>query len=442
MVTENRPDLASRNVWALEQLGEACVRLNKLTEAAILFEHRARHDYTSTHAVAERFLIRARDLRDKTNGPLSVELAGTLQALGDVYLAQGKNDEAEKQYQRSREILETAGLTHDPRLAASLNGLGSVAKNKHGFDDARNLYQQAQAKAGDDGSRSLRASILCNLGSLAASNQDFVKADGFYEQCLALAVDGVSAEDPPPISQFDEIAGYYLRQNRPGDAENLYQKNLQLRRAVFGVGSPEEAWGMFNLALYYGDQNKSEQALELAEKALLTFQTRLGIECSESAAILLSVADMYRKRGDLEKSITSRSTALNIRDKSESLTRAERHPMLVGLATDYKEKKDFSNAIRIYKLVAELWAVDNVSSPNYVTAQRNIIELSVDSKDTQTAKFLFQQMQKDLKAQPLEMKKLYDSYAGALRRNGDARNADKLLRDWESRELQGSQPHR
>jgi tetratricopeptide (TPR) repeat protein len=72
-------------------------------------------------------------------------------------------------------------------------------------------------------------------------------------------------------------AGYYLRQRaRFAEAEPLFRKTVTMREQVYGLGHPEYAIGLNNLAQLLSDTNRLAEAEPLMRRALAIDEKALG----------------------------------------------------------------------------------------------------------------------------------------------------------------------
>jgi len=97
------------------------------------------------YSIAEPPLERALAIREQVLGPAHVDVAETVNALGELYYLQGRYTEAEPLYHRALAIREKALGPEHPRVAESLTNLGTLYLTQWRHSKAEPLYQRALA---------------------------------------------------------------------------------------------------------------------------------------------------------------------------------------------------------------------------------------------------------------------------------------------------------
>jgi tetratricopeptide (TPR) repeat protein/tRNA A-37 threonylcarbamoyl transferase component Bud32 len=109
-----------------------------------------------------------------------------------VLLTRGDAHRGASDYERARSEYETAlerarGADDQPRVAASLKGLGTVARLQNDYEKAREYYQHSLEIARDLDDRRLEAEVLNHLGTSATSRSEYDKGRQYVERSLEIS---------------------------------------------------------------------------------------------------------------------------------------------------------------------------------------------------------------------------------------------------------------
>jgi len=424
----------------LTDYAEVSAKQNKNAQAAATYERLAMRTQAVRLSDSEKYLLLAERLREKDGKPL--ELAATMQALGDTYVQESKYSNARPWFEKAGEALKQAGSGDSPKYAATLNGLGRVAQAERKFEQAESLFEQAYnlLNKAPDPPRTIMASVLFNRGNLKQSNGKTVEANADFDLCLKLSQGDFTRENPPPVAEFDRIAAFYADQNWYDKAEARYQSNLTLRRSIFGENSTEAGWGWYQLATFYNSTKAYAKAAGDAERAWHIFEASAGRESDEVSMTLSVLSKAYHMEGKSEQAIDAAERSLAIQTKlgrpAEELTQTlsslgellmcpcADKPYLAPLPGNH-DRKNFEKALKVYQRQAELWNAEAFNDLNYRRAVRNIVIAYVYVKDFNNAKKLYRQLSAKLK-DPDQLKTAAEAYAYALQANGQAKEAAKV----------------
>lgn len=425
----------------LTDFAEVSAKQNKNAQAAAVYERLAMRTQAVRLSDSEKYLVAAEKLREQDGKPL--ELAATMQALGDTYVQESKYSDARPWFEKAGETLKQAGSGDSPNYAATLNGLGRVAQAERKFEQAESLFEQAYnlLMKTPDPPRTIKASVLFNRGNLKQSNGKTVEANADFDLCLKLSQGVFTRENPPPVAEFDRIAAFYADQNWYDKAEARYQSNLTLRRDIFGENSTEAGWGWYQLATFYNSTKAYDKAADDAERAWHIFEASAGRESDEVSMTLSVLSKAYHMEGKGELAIDAAERSLAIQTKlgrpNEELNQtlsslgellmcpcAPGKTYLAPLPGNH-DHKDFDKALKVYQRQAELWNKEAFNDLNYRRAVRNIVIAYVYVKDFDSAKKLYRQLSAKLK-DPDQLKTAAEAYAYALQENGRAKEAQKI----------------
>jgi tetratricopeptide (TPR) repeat protein len=426
-------------------LAEACAAQGKNQEAATFYELQAAHESVLKRTPdAQKYLLRAKELREKDASDPSA-LVTTLEDLASADVMLRQFDDAKALNEQARKTLQDLGYQQDWRLAVALKGLGDVSlqqaldfrgkgdeRAQQSFDTALEQYNQANdlVQKAPATPRRVRAAVLFQLGSLASYNKKPEEAAKYFDECLALALNA-QANDPPPVDQLDGIAQFYVGSQRFDEAEQLYQRTLELRGKVFGEDSVEYAWGLQGLTDFYITR-QSPKAVETGEKSLHLFEAKAGPDSDEAAMGLQVLASVYRQSGNVPLAIQSLERALEILRKTGPMDRNKEQLMLAELGAYYRGQKNYPKTLATYQRMAQLWQDQGIANANYQLTLQNLAVAYEDAKDHVHGEETFQQLRTALKGRPDEETRLLLNFGDALKRNGNTKEADRLLKEAKS----------
>ena len=411
---------------ALEQYAEVSAAQNKGAQAAQAYEQVATRLLLVRRDQSEAYLVKAKALREQ--GGDAVALAGTLQALGDTYIAERKSTDAKPVFEQAANLLKQAGLDNDPRYAAALNGQGEVAQRERNFDQAETLFTQADdlLKKVPDPPKVIKASVLYNLGNLEMSDNKPGEAVTYFDECLSLTQGPFTQDNPPPVDELNQIANAYFSAKQTDKAENLYQESLKLRREFFGEKSIETAWGLHSIQGFYSNIRSYDKAINAETQALPIFEAVAGPNSDEVSIALGSLSLAYYRSGDAAKAIEYGERCADLQMKLK-LPPNQVNSTLSSLGQYYNSRKDYSSAFKVYEKMVELWKGDGWANSNFQTAKANVVVAYVNLREFDKAKQSYQELYRNLQKDRMMQQTAARKYASALKANGRAKDARKAL---------------
>jgi tetratricopeptide (TPR) repeat protein len=405
----------------LTQLAESCANQNKNAEAAGLYQRlAAKYREIRRLGDSEQNLLRAKEFWEKDTEPNATGLISTLQELGEIYVQESKLDKARPVFDQSLKLLQENGLTDDPRVAASLNGLGEVLQGEKNLEEAKKQYLEAERRLGKltDPPKQILAPVLYNIGLLEVNSRELEQATQHFKKALELG-GGFSSE------QLEQIANTYGARGSFDDAEKLYKESLDQRRKFYGESSAKEAEGFYSLAVFYRDRKKYGKAAEAGESALHIHEARTGQESDEVALVLALLANIYNASGEVDRALAAEERSLTIQEKLGQ-PRGEVTTTLSDLGELYRRRNDYPKALEVYRKMANLWESESFVNLNYQRAVLNMAIAYVHISDVEHGNESFERLQKGLQRQSSQMKDAADKYAKALSEMGYEKDARRI----------------
>jgi CHAT domain-containing protein/tetratricopeptide (TPR) repeat protein len=310
---------------------------------------------TEALPVAERALR----IAESTFGPLDRRLAASLNNLADLYRDRGRLAEAEGLFRHALEIDEAA-LGDSDSTAAALNNLAMLYKDEGKLRDAEPLLKRALAiyKNTLGQTHPYTVTAMNNLGDLYRAEGRNASAESFYRGAAFLAEKSLELNLPPPTLKYahslrsmirHNLGELYRSQGKYAEAEGMYKAALQIRETELGENHPDTASTLNALAMLYDAQGRYADAERLCRRSLEIRKRVLGDNHRSVAYSLSTLAwnlRMQQKYADAEQAY---KRAIEI----EENTLGKEDPLLVtpldGLAETYQDELKYDEAERLYR---------------------------------------------------------------------------------------------
>ncbi|MBK9641624.1 MAG: CHAT domain-containing protein [Saprospiraceae bacterium] len=339
---------------------------------------------------------------------------------GRVNHFKGNYPEAEKWYQKSKEIREkTLGREH-PDYANNLNSLAVLYQSMHNFEKAEPLYLESKAirekvlgKEHPD-----YAASLNNLGKLYEDMGNYEKAEALFLEAKAMGEKVLGKEHPDYGWRLTNLGVLYFTMGNYEKAEPLYLEAAAIHKKVLGVEHPDYATSLNNLAGLYQVLGKYEKAEPLLLEAKDIRGKVLGVENPDYAGTLINLATLYSDMGNYQKAELLYLEAKNIFKGNEKL---QEHPFymncLNNLALLYQDLGNYEKAEPLYLEVKAIREkVLGTDHPDYATSLNNLASLYRDLGKYEKAEPLH------LEAKTIDEKALgkeHPSYANSMSNLGN-----------------------
>ncbi|KPQ32078.1 MAG: TPR repeat [Phormidesmis priestleyi Ana] len=213
------------------------------------------------------------------------------------------------------------------------------------------IVEQSQAIA----HRSVALGFVCNqAGFFLASQGRYEEAEPLYVKALEIRKAELGERHPDTARSLDNLAGLYRSHGRYGEAEPLYIKALEIRKTELGERHPDTGLGLNNLAALYESQGRCAEAELLYIEALEISKTKLGDHNPATATGLNNLAALYKSQGRYVAAEPLYVEVLKIK-KTEL---GEHHPdtttSLNNLAALYESQGRYGEAEQLYVEALEI----------------------------------------------------------------------------------------
>ncbi|MBX9685086.1 MAG: tetratricopeptide repeat protein [Candidatus Obscuribacterales bacterium] len=204
--------------------------------------------------------------------------------------------EPERKLKQARESAEKVRADNHLELAASLDSIAALYKEKSKYALAEAMYKRAlelREKALAPGHQALAFGYE-NLANLYIAQGKTQLAQPLLQQSLEITDKALDFKRPELFSRLDSLARTYMSSGNLSEAESLYKRALTVMKENSSAGSKDYASASFALANLYMKQGKYALAEPLLKTALAINE---GIYGPQSASII-PLLDAYAEALD------------------------------------------------------------------------------------------------------------------------------------------------
>jgi CHAT domain-containing protein/Tfp pilus assembly protein PilF len=298
----------------------------------------------------------------------SSDLANSIHGIGNVAFYRGEFAKAEKYFTQALVIRKTC-CPNSLEMAKSFVDLAVVARYKGDLYRAQKLNNRAFAIQQKLAPGSLEiADTLTSFGTLAFLHGEYYQAERYYLQALAIqeriSPDGLNVAHT--LSRLGAVA--YDRGNRTA-SEAYYKRALKItsRLAPESLRLAAVLTGLHFVAFDRGDLDKAEDHLRQA----LAIQEKLAPNSHDVAISLSHLAEVFALQGFLAKSEEYERRAYAIRQQ-ENPGSPEVAGSLTALGDIAQKRDDLTSASRFY---TSALAIQQKMSPSGMRASVTLVQL-------------------------------------------------------------------
>ncbi|HEY9713050.1 MAG TPA: tetratricopeptide repeat protein [Chroococcales cyanobacterium] len=196
-------------------------------------------------------------------------LIAPLSLLGGYYRRLGQYDQAKAAYTRGLAIARKRGIT-DKRIVVVLEPLAKLDSFLGRTDEADTLFQQAyQISKKEDGPESIAAAnCLLGLGEVEEARAHYLQAEKLYSQSADIH-EKLNGHDDPDLSMtLDHLVRLYISADNLARAEPSAWRALRLKEDGLAALKDSHYHADINLATIYMDRDLTTAAEPLIENAI------------------------------------------------------------------------------------------------------------------------------------------------------------------------------
>jgi eukaryotic-like serine/threonine-protein kinase len=249
----------------------------------------------------------------------------------------------------------------DEKVAVTLASLDEVLVGVSPTDTAVHLLdEQILERAGktveqDMGSEPrIAGSLEYTLGGAYENLGLYKQAGQHAKRAVDIRTRAFGPEDPETLRAMNNLAKMYLRQERFGEAEELYRETLNARRRVLGSDHPDTLTSMNSLTIMYARQGRYDEAEKLFHETLEARRRILGPEHPDTLNAMANLANVYSAQGRIEKSEELDREILEARRR----VLGPNHPDTLGamnnLASVLQDQKHYPESEKLFQETLEV----------------------------------------------------------------------------------------
>ncbi|MCS7209846.1 MAG: tetratricopeptide repeat protein [Fimbriimonadales bacterium] len=319
--------------------------------------------------------------------PSSLDVAATLNNLGNVARNRGDLELAQRYYEQALAIKERLA-PNSLTVATTLASLGNVALERGDLALAQRYYEQALALYERLAPNSLDvAATLSNLGAVALERGDLALAQRYYEQALAL-FERLAPDSLQVAAALNNLGLVALERGDLALAQRYLEQALALYERL-APNSLDVATALNNLGLVALERGDLALAQRYYEQALALYE-RLAPNSLDVAVTLNNLGNVALERGDLALAQRYLEQALAIKERlaPNSLTVAT---TLVSLGNVALERGDLALAQRYYEQALALFERLAPNSLDVAATLSNLGAVALERGDLALAQRYYEQ---------------------------------------------------
>ena len=226
---------------------------------------------------AESMLKTALDGYERARQRDTLEMAGTLSALGTLYRQENRLDEAEEMYRYALSISEAREHPEQRRVEPTvLNNLALVYRDQENYTRAVEMYRRSLDLSISLYGRetSVSARVMYNLASTLRSKSEYLRAQ--------------EGENASALQEAEAALN---------EADEKSRASLALHRELFGDTHPQIGSALFVRVDVLRSQERLEEGISLAEEALAIYEQAFGSSHPVTAIVYGILGEMHHDMG-------------------------------------------------------------------------------------------------------------------------------------------------
>ena len=265
-----------RDVTVIESVEAAVPRIDSTFIDQPDLQAAVRHTIGTTFSRLGRFaeaegqLRSALAIRKELHDGANLDVAATLNSLGEVLYDRGDTEGAEQLYSEALDMREALLGREHTDVAWVLDNVANVAHDRGDLDRAERMYREVlrirRLVLGPE-HRDI-ASSLNNLASIHHDREELDEAERLYRESLELSKVALGDEHPEVATSLANLAALLIDRQRPEEADPLLREALDMNRRLLGDRHPGVVNALENLAVLLDDGGASDEARPLFLESL------------------------------------------------------------------------------------------------------------------------------------------------------------------------------
>jgi serine/threonine protein kinase/Tfp pilus assembly protein PilF len=222
------------------------------------------------YPAAEELIRKGYEIRRKILGAENIDVAESLNNLGSLYYHEGEWSKSESLFREALRIQRKVLGGEDLSVADSLNNLAMVLKEQDKYVEAMPLYEEAlsikRKKLGSN--HPLVAQSVNNLGVLYLRVKNYSEAEKLFQEALSINRKALGNTHPDVSANLNNLAQLNLERGQLAKAEAYFRQVIALDRKNFGENNPQLAHPVQSLGVVLAQEKKFTEAEENLRRAL------------------------------------------------------------------------------------------------------------------------------------------------------------------------------
>jgi CHAT domain-containing protein/Tfp pilus assembly protein PilF len=236
------------------------------------------------------------------------------------------------------------------------------------------------------------AHAIYNLANIHHYNNDYARAELFYQRTLAIWEKALGPDHLKVASALFGLANLYRDKSEYARAEPLFQRALTIKEEALGPEHPGLCNTLNNLALLYINRGDFAKAEPLYQRALTIGEKELGPEHPAVAKYLSNLANLHRERGEYATAEPIFQRALSINEKVFEPEHPEVASSLNNLAIVYTHRGNYARAEPLFQRALTIGKkVLGLEHPDVASYLTNLADLYMNRGDYTKADPLYLQ---------------------------------------------------
>ncbi len=298
---------------------------------------------------AEKMYREALAMRREMLGNENADTARSVYELADLLGRRGDFKIAEPLFREALALRKKLFPARSPQVAQSLEGLALNLYDQGSYQDASNLLREAVAMRREihDGPHPALAEALNNLGYVIDETGQSREAEQLFREALEMKRVLLGSSHPEIAISLNNVAGALYEQRKYNEAEQYYESALEMQRKLLGADHPDVAMTLNNLAFVVHDKGDLKTAIELSRASLETYKSALGADHPSVARGMSNLAMWMMEANDFAAAEKLLRDALEVRTKRLGPEHADTAATMTLLAGVLIETKRYDEALTL-----------------------------------------------------------------------------------------------
>ncbi|MEM6993263.1 MAG: serine/threonine-protein kinase [Myxococcota bacterium] len=260
----------------------------------------------------------AAELRKRNPHATPLGAAKRRNDLANALLDLGEVEEAKAEFAGALETMTQALGEEHPRVASTLNNLGTAHAMSGDYDGARDFFERALAIREVVAPRSIALAMSYgSLGTLAHATERYDDAHDLLTRALALFEEVGGPTHPGVQTTLNNLASTATRRGDFAEARRVLLHLIEVETVRRGSDHPNVGLAHTQLGNNEFDQRNFAAAAEHYRAAMQILEARLGPDHSDVAFPLTGLGRTLLAQGDVEGAVATLERAVRLRRDAE-----------------------------------------------------------------------------------------------------------------------------